>query len=84
MSLFLFGCGSKINQANYDKIKTEMTEAEVEAILGKPTETSSNQLGPLSVRSSKWKDKNGTISIQFFNGKVQAKQFVSGDSSKQE
>lgn len=33
------GCGSKISEANYDKVKEGMTKAEVVAILGQPTET---------------------------------------------
>ncbi len=29
------GCGSKISKENFDKIKTGMTQAQVEKILGK-------------------------------------------------
>jgi hypothetical protein len=33
------GCGSKVNDEHYNKIKTGMTEAEVKDILGAPTTT---------------------------------------------
>lgn len=71
----LSGCGSRINQANYDKIQDNMTEAQVEAVLGKPTETSSSAILGITTRSSTWKDKNGTISVQFLNGKVKMRNF---------
>lgn len=69
------GCGSKISQANFDKITTDMTHQQVEAILGKPTETSSTDIGIASGGSSTWKDKSGTITIQYLNDKVMTKSF---------
>ena len=75
LTVGLSGCGSRINQANYDKVQSDMTEAQVEAILGKPTETSSSELLGISTRSSTWKNKNGSISIQFLNGKLKMKNF---------
>lgn len=77
--MFLAACGSRINQQNYDKITNDMTEAQVESILGKPTETSSGGIGSLSGRSATWKSDTGNISIQFLNGKVLSKQFGSSD-----
>jgi len=71
----LAACGSKINQANFDKIEAEMTEEEVQRILGEPTESSSLNIGGLSGASSTWTDEEATISIQFFNGKVKVKEF---------
>lgn len=75
LALLLVACGSKINQANFDKIKDGMTKAEVTAILGQPTSSDSMGIGGLTGSSSVWKDKHGTISIQFVNGKVQLKSF---------
>jgi hypothetical protein len=73
--ILLAGCGSKITQENFDKIQTGMSQDEVTAILGKPTESSSVSFGTLSGGAWVWK-KNGTlITIQFANGKVLAKQF---------
>jgi hypothetical protein len=69
------GCGSKISQSNFDKIKSDMTRQEVESILGKPTDTSSTDLGIASGGSSTWKDKSATITVQFVNDKVMTKTF---------
>lgn len=66
---------SRLTQANFDKIRTGMTQAEVVAILGEPTESSSVGLAVFSGAMSTWKTANVTISIQFANGKVVAKQF---------
>ncbi len=77
VSFVVAACGSKVNQANFDKIKTGMTQDEVKKILGSPTETSSMSIAGLSGTSSKWEGKNGTIVIQFFNEKVQIKEFSS-------
>lgn len=75
VSFVVAACGSKVNQANFDKITTGMTEDEVKKILGPPTETSSMSIAGFSGTSSKWESKNGAIVIQFFNGKVQIKEF---------
>ena len=66
----------KVSQANYDKIQTDMSRAEVTKILGEPSETSSVNLGIVSGTSSAWKsEKNGAITIQFVNEKVKTKNF---------
>ncbi len=76
LSLVLAACGSKVNQANFDKIKNGMTQDEVISILGSPTDTSTVKIAGLSGSSAKWTDKQGTITIQFANGKVRFKQFT--------
>ena len=53
-----------------------MPEADVIAILGEPTDTSSFSLGGLSATSATWQGRDGTISIQFVNGKVKLKTFT--------
>jgi uncharacterized protein (DUF608 family) len=74
--LGLAACGaSRVNQENFDKIQTGMTLAQVTAILGEPTEASSVDVAVFSGTVSKWKKGDITISIQFVNGKVVAKQF---------
>jgi len=76
LSLFLVACsGSAINQANFDKIQNDMTTAQVVAILGEPTESSSINIGPLSGSNSTWKNDTSTINIQFVNGTVKLKSF---------
>lgn len=73
--LLLAGCGSSISQENFDKIQVGMSQDEVTAILGKPTEASSVSFGALSGGAWVWKEDETVITIQFANGKVLAKQF---------
>jgi outer membrane protein assembly factor BamE (lipoprotein component of BamABCDE complex) len=67
--------GSKISQENFEKIQTGMPLAQVTAILGEPTESSSVDVAVFSGTVSKWKTGDITLTIQFVNGKVVAKQF---------
>lgn len=73
-ALALAACGSKVTAENFARIQTGMTQQEVVALLGEPTETSAVSIGGLSGGMSTWRDGNTTISIQFLNDKVQAKQ----------
>ena len=73
----LMACtATKINQENFDKIKTGMTLAEVRAILGEPTDATSIDVAVISGGNATWKDAGVTINIQFLNGKVIAKEFL--------
>jgi len=63
--LLIAGC-SKINQENYAKIGPGMSKAEVEALLGEPTECS----GAMGVSSCTWGDRKTFISVQYAAGKV--------------
>ena len=78
MSLVSCG-GSKISQENLEKIQTGMPLAQVLAILGEPTESSSVDVAVFSGTVSKWKAGDITLTIQFVNGKVVAKQLSKGD-----
>ena len=71
--------GPKISQENFEKIQTGMALAQVQAILGEPTESSSVDVAVFSGTVSKWKAGDVTITIQFVNGKVVAKQLSKGD-----
>ncbi|MDI6852172.1 MAG: outer membrane protein assembly factor BamE [Deltaproteobacteria bacterium] len=76
LALITASCGeNKISKANFDKIKTGMTEAEVQAILGPPTESSGVDVAVFAGTTSVWKKGDTVISVQFVNGKVIAKQF---------
>ena len=76
----LVSCSSlKISQENFEKIQTGMSMAQVTAILGPPTESSSVDVAVFSGTVSKWKAADVTITIQFVNGKVVAKQLSKGD-----
>ena len=76
-ALMLAGCGSKVTKSNFDQIKTGMTLAEVEAILGKGTESTgaSAAIGDLagSAKSVVWKDGDKSITVNFLNDKVALK-----------
>ena len=76
LSLVVVACGSKVNQVNFNKIQTGMAQKEVNEILGSPTESSSVGIGGFSGTTSKWVSKEGTITVQFLNEKVVAKQFI--------
>jgi hypothetical protein len=82
--LALAACGRAIDQASFAKIEDDMPESEVFAILGEPTDSSSFSLGGLSATSATWKGPEGTIAIQFVNGKVALKAFSSGAASGEE
>jgi len=62
----LLAACNKINQENYSHIKAGMTKAEVEKLLGGPTDCS----GALGMSSCTWGDKNSFISVQYAGEKV--------------
>jgi len=72
--LLLAAC-SKVTQENFAKIQDGMTEQEVTAILGSPTESSSGSILGISGTSSKWASGDATITIRFVNGKVALRNF---------
>ena len=71
--------GFNISQENFEKIQTGMPLAQVTAILGEPTESSSVDVAVFSGTVSKWRAGDATITIQFVNGKVVAKQLSKGE-----
>lgn len=74
ISLTLIAC-SKVTQANFDKIKSNMSMNEVIAILGNPTTSEDLAIGDLSGTSATWKDNKAEIDIQFLNDRVTVKSF---------
>ena len=72
--LLLAAC-SKVTQENFAKIRDGMSEQEVTAILGSPTESSSGNVLGISGTSSKWAGGDATITIRFVNGKVALRTF---------
>ena len=73
-ALFLGACGSKVSLENFERIQTGMTQKEVVAIHGAPTETSAISIAGVSGGMASWQDGATVISVQFVNDKVQAKQ----------
>ena len=78
----LAACGSKVNESTYTKIEIDMTEEQVRSLLGTPTDSSGINVAGLSGTSSKWVSKEGTINVQFLNGKVKAKAFSKPSGQK--
>jgi len=74
VALLLAAC-SRITQDNFAKVQDGMTEQDVSAILGSPTETSSSSLLGISGTSSTWRGGDAVITIRFVNGKVALKSF---------
>ncbi|OHC27327.1 MAG: hypothetical protein A2Y50_00895 [Pseudomonadales bacterium RIFCSPLOWO2_12_59_9] len=63
--LLLAAC-SKVNEENYAKLNAGMDKAEVQALLGAPTECA----GALGMSSCTWGDAKSSISVQFAGDKV--------------
>lgn len=79
VAFLVFGCSpDKISKENFDRIQTGMTEDEVQAILGPPTESAGVDVTVFSGTTSIWKKGDTVISIQFVNRKVLAKKFSKG------
>ena len=74
-AILLLAACSRVTQENFSKIQDGMTEQEVTAILGSPTESSSGSILGISGTSSKWAGGDATISIRFVNGKVALRSF---------
>ena len=62
----LLAACSKINQQNYSKLSAGMTKAQVEQLLGSPTDCS----GALGMSSCTWGDQKSFISVQYAGDKV--------------
>ena len=74
LALALAAC-SKVTQENVARVQDGMSEQEVHAILGKPTESTSVTILGLSGTSSRWVAGEAVITIQFANGKVRLKTY---------
>ena len=72
--LFLVAC-SKVTQETFARIQEGMSEQEVHALLGKPSESSSVNVLGVSGSSSRWLAGDAAITVRFVNGKVVLKSF---------
>lgn len=72
LALFLAAC-SKVTQENFAKVQNGMTEQEVAAILGNPTESTSRDVLGITGTSSRWVSGDTAITIRFVGGKVALK-----------
>ncbi|MGQ0654414.1 MAG: outer membrane protein assembly factor BamE domain-containing protein [Betaproteobacteria bacterium] len=73
-ALLLAAC-TKVTQDNFAKIREGMSEQEVRAILGEPTESATTTVLGISGTSSKWASGDAVIAIRFVNGKVALSSF---------
>lgn len=62
----LLAACSKVTQENYSKLSTGMPKAQVEALLGSPTDCA----GALGMSSCTWGDEKSFISVQYAGDKV--------------
>ena len=81
LALMLVAC-SKITAENYARVNEGMSEAEVAAILGPPTESSAMSILGITGQSSRWVDRESVITVQFVNGKVRIKNLLRNESPK--
>ena len=72
-ALALPGCGGGVNKSNYDKVQNDMTQAQVEDILGKGEQSNGAALGGLSMQVMTWTSGDKKITVSFMNGKVASK-----------
>jgi hypothetical protein len=74
LALAVAAC-SRVTHENFTKVRDGMSEQEVHALLGNPTESSSVSVLGISGTSSKWVTKDAVVTVQFVNGKVRLKSF---------
>jgi hypothetical protein len=74
-ALLLLAACSKVSQENFAKIQNGMTEQEVIAILGSPTESTSREVLGITGTASRWVGGDAEITIRFVGGKVATKAF---------
>jgi hypothetical protein len=69
IALFLLAACSKVTQENFAKLRDGMTEQEVAAVLGSPTESNSVNVLGVSGTVSRWVAGDTVITVRFVNGK---------------
>ncbi|MEW6687456.1 MAG: outer membrane protein assembly factor BamE [Pseudomonadota bacterium] len=81
LALLLAAC-SKVTQKNFGKIREGMTEQEVHAILGSPSESNTTTVLGISGTASRWASGDSVITIRFVNGKVALSSFDKAPARK--
>jgi hypothetical protein len=74
-ALLLLAACSKVTQENFARIQDGMSEQDVTAILGSPSQSSSGSILGISGTTSKWTSGGSEITVRFVNGKVALKSF---------
>ena len=73
--LLLLAACARITQENYAKIQEGMSEQEVIAVLGNPTESQSISVLGVSGTAARWVGNDAVVTVQFVNGKARLKFF---------
>src|SRR6202165_1548602 len=74
-ALLLLAACSKVTQENFAKIQEGMSEQQVIALLGAPTESNSVNVLGVSGTASRWVSRDAVITVRFVNGKVALRSF---------
>jgi hypothetical protein len=74
LALLVAAC-SRVTADNFEKIQEGMSEPEVRALLGTPTESNSVTVLGVSGTASRWRSRDAEIVVRFINGKVALKTF---------
>lgn len=74
LALLLAAC-SRVTADNFEKINDGMSEQEVRALLGSPTESNSVTVLGVSGSASRWTGRDAEVVVRFINGKVALKTF---------
>ena len=64
---------SQVTEENFSRIQEGMSESEVIAILGTPTESNSVAILGVSGATSRWISRDAVVAVHFVNGKVALK-----------
>ncbi|HET7198793.1 MAG TPA: outer membrane protein assembly factor BamE [Burkholderiales bacterium] len=75
LALALLAACSKVSEENFAKVEEGMSEDQVIAILGKPTEATSRSVLGVSGTTSRWVGNGASITVRFVNGKVALKSY---------
>jgi len=74
LAIALAAC-SRVTQENFSRVQEGMTEQEVIAILGEPTESNSVTVLGVSGTVARWKGGGAVITVRFVNGQAALKTF---------
>ena len=74
VALLVAAC-SKVTQENFASIQEGMSEQDVAALLGPPSESNSINVLGVSGTASRWVSGDAVITVSFVNGKVALKTF---------
>ncbi|HUG76477.1 MAG TPA: outer membrane protein assembly factor BamE [Burkholderiales bacterium] len=74
LAIALAAC-SRVTQENFSRVQEGMTEQEVIAILGEPTESNSVTVLGVSGTVARWEGGGAVITVRFVNGQAALKTF---------